>query len=1282
MTEKPSWSVASDYVLANITAGIRTSIALPVTNPPVEVTAAYPPNDVPVEIYEFASYTNVNTTTPHTNRFGGNAKTFADVNDFWVKSNGLPTYTPVPIEYSPYTAKPIDYVFKIPRQRNITDVTKHIRASEFIGVAIDGVPFAAPGSGKTHIFNGRIYTENDTLNPTNYPSTDGSGLVGKNGAFYYNSDPKLLYTKNPSQHSPIIGYAFDGWPIYGPYGFANSDGTGAITLMTSSYQISSTLRSNDTLPDGTFIEDYEYVAESGTLDQFNGRECITPEYPNGVYAYFITVNSYNTNEPMYPYILGPHYKSRPLKPNGNWVYPDNMEVSVISYKLPPGLLIMGNNIIGTPYSLKTDSTFRFVLRAENSAGIADKTLVINVTAQTGLLWETLPGALPVGNNNLFPEPMQFNPNYLGPDMRISGNGLIVTAEPSMPGGGAEPTVLTTYAIKEGMKVMFSMIASIVVDTPELTAIGIATHAMDLTTWLGSTNDSIGYWDNGKIYGNSEDIYSSGLAEYDDGAIIDVAVDRQNHLIWFRVDGGPWNNDPAQSPVSAIGGFDISFIQDDVYPAACPYFITGGYAGQFTIKKLPSYEIPYGYTYVGSDIHGDTYYVLDNAPVKYQLSVVDQNLALSQDLNFYIPPNGGELPAGVTLDSKGLLSGFTKPVFTTITTKINGNYDMNFYDSGPYDYGVPPNNGFDSFFYDTFDYDYSYLVNIPKKLNRYYQFIVRATDGYFFEDRKFKIYLVGDDHLRADTTLMKAGTNFYRADVTYLRKPIWLTPNYLGVKRANNYITIFTSVYTSDSIVGVITYLLDRVNDDETPSRLPLGLTLDDQTGTIYGEVPYQPAISKAYKFTIRAYRLDPTKGEMVSTARTFTMDIIGDVEGTITFITPGDLGTIDADMISTLMLSATTKIKRTTLIYSVIAGRLPPGLILFNDGSIQGKVNQFENDMQPGLTTIDMSETTFDGGTTSIDRQFVFTVRAADQLGLSATTKTFSLVVNTPNMLPYSNIYVKPFLSADMRVSMLTFFNNVNVFTPTLLYRATDRNFGVQTSMKMLLYPGIETVEVGKYVSAFGRSSKKKFKLGEVKKATAKLPGTNEVIYEVVYIEVFDDLEGTNGSIAKNINIQNRNYPVKVNQGRRDPIDSIFGSNITTVSGQNVHARVLLQDRVMGADYGGQRVNDFNRSSIFGNSVTNIRDNISQLGDTQRNYLPLWMRTAQSYSGVVQSFTKAIPICYTVPGGADKILLNIKHSGFDFKDINYTIDRAIIDSVADYIGDKYLMFPAREVING
>ena len=107
-----------------------------------------------------------------------------------------------------------------------------------------------------------------------------------------------------------------------------------------------------------------------------------------------------------------------------------------------------------------------------------------------------------------------------------------------------------------------------------------------------------------------------------------------------------------------------------------------------------------------------------------------------------------------------------------------------------------------------------------------------------------------------------------------------------------------------------------------------------------------------------------------------------------------------------------------------------------------------------------------------------------------------------------------------------------------------------------------------------------------------------------------------------------------------------------------------------------------NRSSVFGNSVTNIRTNVASIGDTERNYLPLWMRTPQSFSGVEQGFTKAVPICYCIPGTADNIILNIRNSGFDFKMINYTIDRAIIDSVVGDVGDKYIAFEAREVING
>jgi len=1290
MTEKPIWSVQSNTILATINAGVAVNIPLPVINPPVEITAPFPPNAVPVEIYDFASYHNVKTTTERSDRFIGNAVAFADLNDFWVKSNGLPTTQISLSPYTPYEAVAKNYVFKFPRQRNIQEAATKIKTSNFIGVAIDGVPFKTPKSGKTHNYNNNIFTENDVLNPINFPKTDGSGLVGSDEAFYYSTDPKRLYTKDPRYHSPIIGYAFDGWPIYGPYGFANTDGTGGIKIMTSSYAFKTVPRSNGNMPDGTFIEDFEYIEGKGTLDQYNGRDCVTPEYPNGVYAYFVTVNPANIDEAVYPYIVGPYYKSKPSSVNGNFVYPGDMSLSIISYKVPPGLRISNNNIVGTAYSVKTDSIFKFVIRAENNSGVADKTLIINVNAQEGILWETPSGALPVGDNKLFPIPVQFDPNLIGPNLRITNQNLTVTALKTMVTEGNEPTALATYKITDGFKIMFSLVADRVV-SGEYTAVGFCPTNADLTTYLGNHDYSFGFWDDGSAIGNSGNIvYDAGtFPSIISGDLIDIAIDRQNNLMWMRINGGNWNGDwlgddgiTVQDPVTASGGVDISFLKSkEVRPAVSPYN-DGTTAGQFLIKQLPNYVIPYGFKFVGNEIVGEVFYVLDNALIDYQLSAVDQNIALSQDLTFYIPPNGGHLPDGITLSPKGLLSGFTKPIFSLVKNNRNGNYDEMFYDSAVYDFGIPPNNGFDSFLYDLEDYDFFYSVNIPKKINRYYQFIVRATDGYFYEDRKFKIYLVGDDHLRADTTLIQAGTNFYRADTTYLRKPIWLTPNYLGTRRANNYVTIPTSVYVSDSIVGVVTYLLDRTNEDGSPSVLPLGLELDNQTGVIYGALPYQAAVTNTSVFTIRAYRYDPIKAITVDTPRTFTLDIIGDLKHGIQFTTSGDLGTINAGLVSNLSVSAYSLVTSTVIIYSLVRGKLPPGLTLFNDGTIQGKVNQFSNSKGLGLTTVDMSNTTFDNGTTTVDRQFVFTVKAQDQLGLSAATKIFSVKVLTPYSLEYSNIFVKPFLNSTTRLNVLSFLNNINIFTPNLIYRPTDSSFGIQTSLRMLIYPGIETVDAGKYVAAFGRSYKKQFRLGDVKKAVAKLPGTNTVVYEVIYIEVFDNQENGTDSIKSIIDVNTRRYPITVNQGRRDPIDGSFGSNKNAVEGIDAYRRLRLPDRAMSADYNGQYVSDNNKSTIFGNSVTNMRNNISNIGETERDYLPLWMRTPQTFSGTVLSFVNAIPICFCVPGGADTILLNIKHSGFDFKQINYTIDRAIIDSVIGYASDKYLMFPAREVING
>jgi hypothetical protein len=127
---------------------------------------------------------------------------------------------------------------------------------------------------------------------------------------------------------------------------------------------------------------------------------------------------------------------------------------------------------------------------------------------------------------------------------------------------------------------------------------------------------------------------------------------------------------------------------------------------------------------------------------------------------------------------------------------------------------------------------------------------------------------------------------------------------------------------------------------------------------------------------------------------------------------------------------------------------------------------------------------------------------------------------------------------------------------------------------------------------------------------------------------------------------------------------------------------ITIQDKVITADFSGQNVSDLNKSNVYGNSTFNMRKNIEKIGDTERNFLPLWMRTPQSFSGVEQGFTKAIPLCYCLPGYADNMILNIKNSGFDFKMIDFTVDRAIIDSVVGDTGDKYIAFGAREVING
>jgi hypothetical protein len=122
-------------------------------------------------------------------------------------------------------------------------------------------------------------------------------------------------------HSPIIGWAYDGNPIYGPYGYEHKT-SGRVKLLQSSYGLSlKEGRPNTTLYSaGIFIEDYEFN-NSGDLDEHNGRYCITPDFPNGTYAYFATVSDQGVENsgpfkdyfrPVFPYLIGESYKSKPI----------------------------------------------------------------------------------------------------------------------------------------------------------------------------------------------------------------------------------------------------------------------------------------------------------------------------------------------------------------------------------------------------------------------------------------------------------------------------------------------------------------------------------------------------------------------------------------------------------------------------------------------------------------------------------------------------------------------------------------------------------------------------------------------------------------------------------------------------------------------------------------------------------------------------------------------------------------------------------------------------------
>lgn len=1095
---------------------------------------------------------------------------------------------------------------------------------------------------------------------------------------------------------------------------------------------------------------------------------------------------------------------------------------------------------------------------------------------------------------------------------------------------------------------------------------------------------------------------------------------------------------------------------------------------------PHWLTPSGSLPVGSN---NAYYIIDSSFIDFQLSATDTDTAAGQKLNFFIASGEGELPPGLILLPNGRITGFIQPLLEVPRRRDTGFYDATLYDQYPYDFGFRSSNGYDTFLYDFTTYDFSTDALNLRKLNRNYEFIVTITDGDTITKRRFKIYVVGDDFFRADNVIMQAGQGTYTADVTYVRAPVFTTPSYLGLRRANNYqtfkIDIFEGFYNelgpviyeltpgNATINGLIeqelpndnkigsrsvrliktsgipeagwkfnffqdfkgatntTYTITEVDvlggdlyrltidkpleynipDGEViylgnDSKIPTGMEFDKVTGELFGIVPYQPAVTERYTFTVKASRYgtvlgyeekvvggklvkESTRFEVSSSRRVFTVDILGEVESFITWQSPEILGTLDVGYPSSLFVRATTTFKSATVLYELESGRLPPGLSLNADGEIVGKVNQLReqntykgywkpntaydknqivkqdvikpilsvtrrkniasvvtegphgfdnksiikvnsnqldynyyagvevlvdkfkitelisitgtgpyyakfkispqknaplvpaysqvqglspqinelvprvvevkstsgsgvgakfligkgkngtfnytglintatnpillvepgsgylpgetvtisgalldgvdgiNDLtftlvnglnfqfkvngnsnplyngtfnsaasttttltlvyktQPGvfgygtiseqvgraayeaqtqitalnyfnylnagspepmhavsgqatappvfyksvvkhlsdstfsstvwekfdisvqestLTTLDRNLTTSDSTKTTIDRRYTFTVKARDQLNYSATSKTFSVDINIPGNIYYSNIRAQPFLKPDQRKILKDLLADQRIFDPAHIYRYGDLNFGVQRSLSTLVYAGIETRNVKEYMSAMGLNHKpKRFKLGELKTAIATEPGTRNILYEVIYLDLIDPLENSKGHLPTRINVLPTNVLATADNST-EFYNSTGTSDNPFWKRPIPFASTVDRTDIIAGDPG--------TVVKFPSSISIWRRRIKQIATarTERNYLPLWMRSIQPGSYVELNYVPAVVLCYCKPGSAEHLLLNIKHSGFDFKMLDYTIDRYLIDSVDGYYEDKYLVF--------
>ena len=618
-----------------------------------------------------------------------------------------------------------------------------------------------------------------------------------------------------------------------------------------------------------------------------------------------------------------------------------------------------------------------------------------------------------------------------------------------------------------------------------------------------------------------------------------------------------------------------------------------------------------------------YWVIDGSEINIQVEATDTDTAAGQTLVYEVV--SGELPPGITMNKKGLLSGI-----------IQLTDDQRFGIRGGYDDLNEP--------YDDVEYDRTVT---SKSISKNFGFVVRVSDGTSHIDQNNSIFVYSADFWRVSNTALtidatEIDDSPLTMDFSGNRRPVFRTGSDLGTFRHDNYFVTKIDVDDFDPLQASLTYTIQA-------GALPNGVQIDASSGELYGTLARQTAVEKTYTFTIRATRTVAT-GITVFTDQQFTMKVIGEIDIGIAFSTPPVVGTLTADIPSTLSIVAIAENTDRVLSYTVSSGSLPPGITLSEQGNLIG--------------TIDPS------AVTDSTRSYNFTVRVSDQYQAVGQIGSFTVNVDVPHTLTeYGNMTGHATSFIDQNI----FYNiaqDPSINSQEYIYRGEDKNFGMKSKPEMLMMSGLKAQTLTAFQNQMSQNhAPKHLYFGDLKTAVAKEDGV--IKYEVVYVEVKDNLVNNQGVAVSNA--------ITLRDELTTQILGPRASTMNTTTDRDVYE--ITTDGGLSFSISGSKVRFANQLSadlgfvtkLYPNAVANMRSRMKSLGHKEWTYLPQWMRTTQEGDLAPLGFILAVPICYCKPGTSALIKKRIEDKKLNFKNISFIVDRYTVSksvvSPETFVGD-------------